>query len=71
MLTTSEKIRLIARRKGYSQVYIANQLGTTKQAFNRKLRQDNFTRAQLEQVASVLGCTVEVVFTDKQTGDTI
>lgn len=69
-ITTSEKIRLIARRKGVTLTELARRTDQTRQNLNNKLNRNAWTQAELEQVARALGVSVQIVFTD-QDGTTL
>lgn len=71
MITASEKIRILIRRKGIQQQELAAAFGLSRQAFNNKLRRGSFSYSDLERVAALLGCSVELVFTDKLTGERV
>lgn len=69
-ITISEKIRLIARRKGVTLTELARRTEQTRQNLNNKLNRNAWTQAELEQVAKALGVSVQIVFTD-QDGTTL
>lgn len=71
MITLSEKIRLIARRKGITITELADATGQTRQNLTNKLRRDNLTVEQIQRIAAALGCTVDAIFTDTETGETL
>ena len=51
----SEKIKILLIKRGISQTEIADKcLGITKNYFNNKLRQEKFTREELEKMADYL-----------------
>jgi transcriptional regulator with XRE-family HTH domain len=51
----SEKIKILLIKRGMSQTEIADKcLGITKNYFNNKLRQEKFTREELEKMAEYL-----------------
>ena len=69
MLTISEKIRLIARRKGVSLTDLAASTGQSRQNLNAKLNRNSWTQKDLDTIAAALGCSAEVIFTDQDTGE--
>ena len=69
MITAAEKIKIIARRKGITQKELAAAFGISRQAFNMKLHRNSFSPPELERVADLLGCSVDLVFTDRTTGE--
>ena len=68
MLNFSEKYKIMARRKGVKLQDIAAALGCTRQNLSRRLAADSWTQAEAARLAQLLGCSVEVIFTDQDTG---
>lgn len=62
-MTVSEKIRIIAKRSGLSMGELAQATGQTRQNLSNKLTRGNFTEKDIEELASALGCTVDIIFT--------
>ena len=71
ILTISEKIRLLARRRGLTITALAGKIGMTRQNLNVKLRNDNFNTKELQEIAVVLNCSFDSVFTMNDTGERI
>lgn len=69
MLTTNEKLKILAGRAGLSMAALADKLGESRQNFHNKLKRENFTERQLREIADTLGCDVEVVFTSREDGE--
>ena len=69
-LTMGEKIRIILKRKNITILELSNRLGTTNQNMANKLKRDNFSTKELDQIAKVLDCEFEGCFVDKD-GDKI
>lgn len=65
ILSISEQIRLITRRAGLSLSDIAAATGQSRQNLANKLRRDNFTVKELQRIAAAAGCSVSIVWTDK------
>lgn len=70
-ISASEKIRILAKRKGKSLGDIADLTEQSRQNLSNKMNRDNFTIAELKKVAAALGCTVSICFTDTETGEQI
>jgi DNA-binding Xre family transcriptional regulator len=74
-MTIVEKIRvLLVRRGNMSEAELARRLGKTPQNFNRKMKAEKFTNADLEKIAVILDCTVThavPVFKMNDTGEEI
>lgn len=70
-VTISEKIRLLARRRGLTITALAGKIEMTRQNLNVKLKNNNFTTHELQKIAVVLNCTFDTVFTMNDTGEKI
>jgi len=71
-LSIAEKIRiLLVKRGNLSESELARRLGTSPQNLYGKMKRDNFSQKELEEIAEALGCTVSVVFTINDTGETV
>ena len=70
-LSIGEKIRIIMRRKGVNMAELAEATGQTRQNLSNKMARDNFTEQEAIKMALALDQTVEIIFTDSQTGERI
>ena len=70
-MTVSEKIRLLARRRGITITALAGKIGMTRQNLNMKLKNDNFTVKDLQEIAVALNCSFDSVFIMNDTGEKI
>ena len=70
-LTISEKIRLLARRRGITITALAGKIGMTRQNLSIKLKNDNFTTKEIQKIAGVLNCVFDTVFVMNDTGEKI
>ena len=70
-MTISEKIRLLARRRGLTVTALAGKIGMTRQNLTVKLKNDNFTIKELQEIAVVLNCSFDSGFTMLDTGEKI
>lgn len=61
-LTMGEKIRILLKRKNVTLVELSNRLGTTNQNLANKLKRDNFSVKELDEIAEALDCTFEGYF---------
>lgn len=68
-LTTSERIRIICKRKGIMLADVALATGQSRQNLSNKLTRNNFTEAELVAIADAIGCRFETAFVDKETGE--
>ena len=62
-LSVSEKLRLIMNRQKITMGELAQASGQTRQNLSNKMTRGNFTEKDITELATALGCTVEVVFT--------
>lgn len=63
-MTAGEKIRTIMARQGMSMGEMAERTGQSRQNLSNKMRRDDFSESEIKKMAGVLGCLVEIVFTD-------
>ena len=70
-MTASEKIRLLAKRKGKSMGDIADLTEQSRQNLSNKMKRDNFTVVELQKIAAALDCSVNITFVDDTTGESI
>jgi transcriptional regulator with XRE-family HTH domain len=69
-MSMTERIRfLLVKRGNISEAELARRVGESPQNFNRKMKRDNFTEADLKKIAEVLDCTYSVVFKLNDTGE--
>lgn len=67
-----EKIRiLLVKRGNLSEAELARLLGYSPQNLNNKMKRDNFTEKDLEEIAKVLNCTYTARFTMNDTGESV
>lgn len=70
-ITVAEKIKIIMRRKGITVTELSDITGQTRQNLSNKFSRNNFSEKDIELLAEAIGCSVEIRFTDRQTGETI
>ena len=70
-LTASEKIRILANRRGASMADIADLTGQSRQNLSNKLKRDNFSVVELQKLAAALNCSVSICFIDNENGESI
>jgi len=69
-LSMAEKIRLLLQHRDMPIKELSNKSGTTNQNMANKLKRNNFSMRELEEIATVLDCEFEASFIDKN-GDCI
>ena len=62
LLTVSEKLRLLLRRRDMTLGELADATGQSRQNLSNKMTRDNFSEKEIYQIAEVLGCSVEITF---------
>ena len=51
-----------------SEAELARRMGTTPQNLHNKMKRDNFSVSELESIAAVLDCDLNIQFISKETG---
>lgn len=68
----TEKIRILLIKKGnLSEAELARRMGISPQNLHNKMKRDNFTVRDLNEVAKALDCHFEANFIILETGDKI
>ena len=64
-----QSIRIACVKRGnISEAELARRVGVTPQNFNNKMKRDNFSEKDLQEIAEALGLQVEINFIDPETG---
>lgn len=71
MGTMSKKINMLLIEIGITKQELAQRLGTTPSNISGKLKRDNFSEKELQEIANVCGATFEGYFVMKETGKKI
>lgn len=71
MLSATEKINIIRKRKGMQVGDVANAAGMSRQNMSNKLSRNNLQEDDIQKFATALGCKAEVIFTDLITGEQV
>ncbi len=71
MLSTGEKIRIILKRRNMKLSDLARILNTSPANLSGKLARDNFSEKEAREIAKVLNCSYEAVFTLNDTNEVI
>jgi len=67
-----ESIRIACVKRGnISEAELARRVGVTPQNFNNKMKRDNFSERDLQEIADALGLKLEISFIDTETGEKI
>lgn len=68
-LSTAEKIKVLAKRKGKNMADVAADTGQSRQNFSNKTKRADFKESELKEIAASLNCTLSIQFIDNQTGE--
>ena len=67
-----QSIRIACVKRGnISEAELARRVGVTPQNFNNKMKRDNFSEKDLQEIADALGLRLEISFVDPETGEKI
>ena len=67
-----QSIRIACVKCGnISEAELARRVGVTPQNFNNKMKRDNFSEKDLQEIADALGLKLEISFVDPKTGEKI
>ena len=67
-----EPIRIaLVKRGNLSESELARRMGISPQNFHNKMKRDNFTETDLQEIAEALGLRLEITFIDPETGDKV
>lgn len=63
-MTAGEKIKTIMNRQKLSMGELAEQTNQSRQNLSNKMKRNDFSESEIQKMATVLGCTAEVIFRD-------
>ena len=70
-LSTSEKAKIILKRRGMTMGDLAERTGQTRQNLSNKMSRDNFPEKEIREIAAALDCEYETFFVMRDTGDKV
>ena len=70
-LSAGEKLKILVKRRGMTFAQIAELTHQSRQNLSRKVSSNSFTERELAEIAALLNCETEFVFTLKDTGETL
>lgn len=71
-MALTEKIRiLLVKRGNMSEAELARKMGISPQNLHNKMKRDNFTETDLQEIAAALDCALDVRFVMKDTGESL
>lgn len=65
----SKKIKMLLAYRDMNAARLADRLGCTQANISQKLKRDNFSEKELEEIATILNCDLSIKFIDRETGE--
>lgn len=66
-MALAEKIRILLVKHGnISEAELARRMGISPQNLNNKMKRDNFTETDLQEIAKALNCALNISFTTEK-----
>lgn len=65
-MDVAKKIRIMLVEENLKIIDLADRLNTSQQNISAKLKRNNFSVKEMEQIAEVLGYNLEITFTKKK-----
>ena len=65
-MDVSKKIRIMLVEENLRIIDLADRLNTSQQNISAKLKRNNFSVKEMDQIAEVLGYNLEITFTKKK-----
>lgn len=65
-LSIAKEIRSLTKRKNITMKELSRRLGKSNQNMANKLRRDNFSVKELEEIAEVVDCNLVISFIEKK-----
>ncbi|MCD8377771.1 MAG: helix-turn-helix transcriptional regulator [Candidatus Gastranaerophilales bacterium] len=70
-ITMGEKIKIIANRRGVTLAQLAEMTNQSRQNMSNKMKRDNFSEKELQEIGEVLNCDFIGKFRMRDTGEEI
>ena len=70
-LSMGEKIKIVLGRRNMTLGELADKTDQSRQNLSHKMKRDNFSERELQEIANVLNCTYHASFTMNDTGEEI
>jgi hypothetical protein len=65
IISMTQQIRNLLVKKGnITEAELARRLNTTPGNFNQKMKRDNFSEQDLQEIGDVMGCDLKIFFID-------
>ena len=66
-----EDLKILMLKRGISMSELARRLGESPQNYGLKLKRNSIKDADLREATKAMGCSVEIIYRDKDTGEVI
>ena len=70
-LSMGEKIKIVLGRRSMTLGELADKTNQSRQNLSNKMKRDNFSERELQEIAGALNCTYHASFTMNDTGEEI
>lgn len=70
-LTTIEKIKVIADRRGMTNTQLAESTNMSRQNLSNKISRGDLRESEMEKLAAALNCSLKITFVLNDTGEEI
>lgn len=70
-ITMGEKIKIIAKRRNVTLAQLAEMTNQSRQNMSNKMKRDNFSEKELQEIGNVLNCDFIGKFKMRDTGEEI
>ena len=68
-LSTSEKIKIMLKRRGMTLKELSEKLNQKGSNLNNKLARDNFPEKEIKEITNALDCQYETLFVTRDIGE--
>lgn len=70
-MAMAEKVRILLVKRKITVTDLAKRLGMSQSNLSNKLSRDNFNEKELQAIADVLDCDLDIDFTLRDTGEKV
>lgn len=63
----TRNIKALLAYKNVTAAELAKKLGSTQANISQKFKRDNFRESELQEIANILNCDLEIKFIDRET----
>lgn len=70
-MAMAEKVRILLVKRKITVTDLAKRLGMSQSNLSNKLSRDNFSEKELQEIADILNCDLDINFTLRDTGEKV